>query len=292
MSVERSESIITRDRAGHDYRSLLVHVEPGLVASHRVELAAGLARRFHARLIGLGAEALKPVISADAFSGQLVVEVYQQLQNQVEIELKAAETAFLRDAAGGDIEWRIEHADPSQAMARAARAADLIVTTADEARSGDVFTRLEVGEIVLISGRPVLVGPAGHGHLAGEKILVAWKDTREARRAVADAMPFLVRAQGVLVHGVCTPDEVETTRVAVDDVAKALRRHGVAATAKVSTAPNDRKVAAELNASAAAFGADLIVAGAYGHSRMMERVLGGVTRSLLTDPERYLLLSH
>lgn len=291
MSVLEDHKTLTRDRAGHDYRTLLVHVSPGLISSHRVELAAGLARRFQARLIGLGAESCEPVVTADPYAGQLVAEVYTQMMQQVEADLQAAEAAFRRDGAGGDIEWRVEKATPAIAMTRAARAADLIITTASEASGHNLYTALDPIEIVLSSGRPVLVAPDGDGHLAAEKILVAWKDTREARRAVADALPFLTRAQAVQVHAVCGSADAEFAQQSADDVAAALRRHGVPASAALSVGPDDR-VAATLNAAADAFGADLIVSGAYGHSRMMEWALGGVTRDLIRDPKRYLLLSH
>lgn len=291
MPVQEDRKMVTRDRAGHDYRTLLVHAGPSLASTHRVELAASLARRFQARLIGLGAENCEPVAAVDPYAGQLVGEVYEQMMRQVDADLKAAEAAFLRDAAGGDIEWRVERTTPGVAMARAARAADLIITTTDEARGRDLYVALDPVDIILTSGRPVLVAPSGDGHLSAEKIVVAWKDTREARRAVADAMPFLVRAQDVRVQSICEPDEAGYAQTSADDVAAALRRHGVPARGEVRVA-SDAAVAVELNAAADDLGADLIVTGAYGHSRVLEWALGGVTRSLLQKPKRYLLLSH
>jgi len=273
------------------YSTLLVHVEPGLAASRRVEIAAGLARAFDARLIGLGAEMIEPVTMVDPYSGQLIAEMYQQLSRQVAADLKNAEAAFRRDAAGADVEWRTVSSTPVNAIARTARAADLIVMTATEARGSDVYHAAPPADVVLAAGRPVLVAPAGAGHLQARKIVVAWKETREARRAVADAMPFLVRAEEVVVQAVCAEDEVEAAEACALDVAAWLRRHGAPARANVTTAP-DASVADELNAEAEAIGADLIVAGAYGHSRTVEWALGGATWRLLQNPQRYLLLSH
>jgi nucleotide-binding universal stress UspA family protein len=291
MTVQHDAETRTLDHAGHGYRSLLVHVQPGLAGSRRVELAAGLARRFGARLIGLGAESFEPVAMMDPYSGQLVAEMYQQLSRQLDADLKSAEVTFRRDAAGADGEWRSVKSEPVRALAQAARAADLIIASSHDGEGGDLYRAADPGDLVLASGRPVLVAPPGDGHLQADKIIVAWKDTREARRAVADALPFLVRAQDVLVLAVCAEDDAETSRAAVEDVAEALRRHGAPARGHVTTAP-DASVADELNAEAAALGADLIVAGAYGHSRTVEWVMGGATRSLLRNPQRFLLLSH
>ncbi|WP_374470528.1 universal stress protein [Phenylobacterium sp.] len=291
MPVQQDTDPRARDRVGHDYRTLLVHVQPGLAGAHRVELAAGLARRFGARLVGLGAETYEPISMLDPYSGQLVAEMYQQLARQVKADLANAETAFRRDAAGADLEWRVVDLTPVKALAQAARAADLIVVTADEGKSGDIYNTADPSEVILTAGRPVLVAPPGDGHLRADKILVAWKDTREARRAVADALPFLTRAEDVLVLAISGDEGAEAARAAVEDVAEALRRHGAPARSAVTGAP-DASVADELNAEAAAMGADLIVAGAYGHSRTVEWVLGGATRALMRRPQRYLLLSH
>jgi nucleotide-binding universal stress UspA family protein len=122
-------------------------------------------------------------------------------------------------------------------------------------------------------------------------VVVAWKDTRESRRALADSLPFLKAAEQVTVVEVCGKDELADARIRTADVVKYLQRHGVKATAKAVSAPPDR-VSAELNIAAQAIGADLIVAGAYGHTRLGEWMFGGVTYDLLHAPERFVLLSH
>jgi nucleotide-binding universal stress UspA family protein len=104
-------------------------------------------------------------------------------------------------------------------------------------------------------------------------------------------MPFLVAAKDVVIQAVGPESDVEYMQASTADVVAALRRKGVSARASVTTAP-DASVVDELNAEAAAIGADLIVAGAYGHSRAREWVFGGVTRTLLGEPQHYLLLSH
>lgn len=291
MSQSLESESLSRAAVAIRYDSVLLHVEPGLASSRRVEIAAGLARRFGGRVIGLGAEALEPPTAVDPYSGQLVAELVVQMTRQIDADLKNAEQAFARDAAGVQSEWRVTQATPNRALAAEARAADLIVMGAQAERSSNVYRSADPAEVVMTAGRPVLVAPAGAAHLKAEKVIVAWKDTRESRRAVADALPFLLRADEVIVQAVCAEDAAEACEAQTQDVAEALRRRGVPARANVTAAP-DASVADELLAEAAARGADLIVMGAYGHSRMAEWVFGGVTRTVLADPQVYLLLSH
>lgn len=285
QTLARSAAIQSR------YDSILVHVEPGDLSSPRTKAAARLARAFDARLIGLGAEAIEPLPPADPYSGLLTAEWLTAVTAQVAADLESAEASFRRDAAGADIEWRSVRARPAHAMANTARAADLIVAGGSTAPTGDAYLKANAADLVLTSGRPVLIVPASGAPLEAKRIVVAWKDTREARRAVADALPFLVRAEQVEVLAICPADDVESAEAQASDVATALKRRGVEAKAVVVSAP-DASVAEELNAEAAAIGADLIVAGGYGHSRMAEWILGGATRGLLHDPQRFVLLSH
>jgi nucleotide-binding universal stress UspA family protein len=117
------------------------------------------------------------------------------------------------------------------------------------------------------------------------------KDTREARRAVADARPVLQAAQEVVVQEICAKDALGDAEARTLSVVENLKRHGVAARAKVSLAGDD-DVADEIKFTARELDADLIVAGGYSHSRLGEWVFGGVTRNLLQDPQGFVLLSH
>lgn len=280
-----------RTTAQTRYDSLLVHVEAGKLSERRTQIAARLARAFDARLIGLGAEAVEPLMPADPFAGAATAEWMAWVIKQVGDDLESAEKAFARDAKGCETEWRRIQQRPVDAIAATARAADLIIAGAAAAELGDAYRRADVAELVLAAGRPVLVAPANPVELRARSVVVAWKDTREARRAVMDALPFLERAEEVVVLAVCDPGAAEAAKLQVKDVAAMLRRRLVPARSAVVPAP-DADVAEALNAEAAACGADLIVAGAYGHSRMAEWVLGGATRGLLRNPQRYLLLSH
>lgn len=274
----------------HTFTSILVHVEPGVTASHRVEVATRLARAFEAKLIGLGAETIDAIPAADPFMGYVTAEWISMAHEQVDADLKNAEAAFRRDAAGVETEWRRVQDFPSHALARCARAADLVVVGVGGG-GGSSYRRADPADVVMACGRPVLVTPEHGPHLHAKTIVIAWKDTREARRAVADAMPFLKRADEVIVQAVCSDDQLETAAFQTNDVVAALKRHGVNARPNVSTAHSEG-VTGEIQRIADLNGADLIVAGAYGHSRAAEWAFGGVTRDLLIDPKRYVLMSH
>jgi nucleotide-binding universal stress UspA family protein len=205
-----------------------------------------------------------------------------------------AETeARFRAAAQGrarDIEWRCAMESPTSFVAREARAADLVITGAN--RDGvllDPLRLLDPSEFVMRSGRPILVVPPEAEYLKLSNVVVAWKDTREARRAVADALPLLHRAKDVTVVEVV---EVAADRAAaqagVNDVAAWLGRHAVTAVGRVIHASDESDQLDTLWKN----GADLVVAGAYGHTRFREWVLGGMTHNLLTRSRRCSFLAH
>ena len=134
--------------------------------------------------------------------------------------------------------------------------------------------------------------PPGVAALEGRRVLVAWKDTREARRAVADALPLLSRAEEVLV--VEAAPEAEERGQALrraDDVAALLAGHGATARGE-ALEPGGGAVADDLLLAAGRHGADLVVAGGYGHARLREWAFGGVTRDLLARCPVCCLLSH
>jgi nucleotide-binding universal stress UspA family protein len=180
---------------------------------------------------------------------------------------------------------------PTEALAAASRAADLIVAGGGPRLQGSVYREVSVAELAMLAGRPVLIAPPGASGLSANKVVLAWRDTREARRALSDAMPFFEAAEGVLVLEVCGEDEALDAAIRTEDVVDALARRGIAAQAKVAV--QDHKAAAtRILGEARAFGADLIVLGCYGHSQLGEWMFGGVTHDLMAQDDIYLLLSH
>jgi nucleotide-binding universal stress UspA family protein len=271
------------------YGTILVHAEPGEASSHRVQVAARLARSLDARLIGLGAETFDPAPYSGAFMGYAGAEWAGLVQEQIDKDLAAAETAFRRDAAGADIQWRTIQDYPHRALIDNAHAADLIVVSPPGDRGPQQCA--EPADVLMSAGRPVLIVPEGRSHLVGVSVVVAWKNTRECRRALTDALPFLQRAEQVIIHAVAKPGKADVAARETEDVVANLKGHGVDARPLV-TSIDHSAVESEIERVAVHSGADLIVAGAYGHSRLREWAFGGVTESFLHRPDCFVLLSH
>jgi nucleotide-binding universal stress UspA family protein len=144
---------------------------------------------------------------------------------------------------------------------------------------------------VLGAGRPVLVTAGNAEHLLGKTVLVAWKDSREARRALQDALPLLQEAKEVMVIEVCEHGTEQQSQRRIDDVTNYLRRHKVK-TGAIACLHAERSIADEILRFATDGKADLIIAGGYGRSRLGEWTFGGVTRGLLTDSPLCCLFSH
>jgi nucleotide-binding universal stress UspA family protein len=141
------------------------------------------------------------------------------------------------------------------------------------------------------AGRPLLVVPGGVKTLAAEQILIGWKDTREARRAIQDALPFLRQAKRVTVIEICESDQKQAARRQIDDVVLYLARHKVSAEGRVE-AQLMASAAHQIKEIAENEGADLLVTGAYGHSRLNEWIFGGMTHDLLASSPICCLMSH
>ena len=191
-------------------------------------------------------------------------------------------------------EARVEEAEPVPAMVMHSRGSDLLVvgqtdpSLAAAPAAGD-FPQ----QVVMRSGRPVLIVPyAGRFETVGSKVIVAWSPTREASRALADALPFLQGAEEVrVVHFASSEEAAEACRVEFKETLAWLRRHGIEATGGIEEITSVDAGNALLS-RAADFEADLIVMGCYGHSRLREFVLGGVTRTVLASMTVPVLMSH
>jgi nucleotide-binding universal stress UspA family protein len=221
--------------------------------------------------------------------------LFEEDRKQIATQLNAAEAEFRAalQARSGHLEWRSRTtmAPLSNHLAREARSADLVLVGVDRHVSPPDPTRhLDIGDLVMEIGRPVLVVPTGAAEATFDRVLVGWKDTRESQRAIADALPFLARATQVTVAGVGATDGLAEVRTQLAEVTGWLEHHGIAARSLATTARGTH--ANELGALADEMGADLIVAGAYGHSRQREWVLGGVTSDLLGRALRCSLMSR
>jgi len=271
--------------------TLILHLELGRSNARLLKLTGDLAERLQATVIGIAGFQPAPVVYGD---GYVPGELIEQDRLAMERSLGAAESEFRGavHARGVALEWRssLTCASLSDHLAREARAADLLITSAATGDAFDASRSLDIGDLVMHAGRPVLIVPLGVARLGHERMLIAWKDTREARRAVADALPLLRLAREVCVVEIAAEADLAEARVRVGDVARWLHRHGIEAIAEVSASADSDATA--LLAWARAGCADLIVAGAYGHSRLREWALGGVTHELIKPADCCSLLSH
>jgi nucleotide-binding universal stress UspA family protein len=268
------------------YASIMVPMDLNPLSEARAKLATGLADRFSSRLIGIAAQPIEAPLYFEAPVEGVpgIVEIEERRSKE---DLAKAEAVFRRVAgARNRIEWRQALAFPRDYVLEHARAADLIVA-ARPCRSDGGLRPMSVdgGDLVMDAGRPVLVVPPDVDLLAAKRIVIAWKDAREARRAVWDSMPFLKRAAEVSILAVDAEDR------GARDVAAYLGLHGIEAAVLTRPATN-AAVAGEIVRIAQQEGADLIVCGAYGHSRAREWAFGGVTHDLLDSSPLCCLMAH
>jgi nucleotide-binding universal stress UspA family protein len=250
-----------------------------------------VAQRFSAAVIGVAAtqpstlSAIKGVGPGEPHDHDL--DKFRERAAALEAEFRSALSMV------ESLHWRSQMtAGPlSHHIANEARGADLIVAALEPGEH--IFLPphdVEVGDLLMGAGRPVLIVPPGAAGLKLTRALVCWKDSREARRAVADALPFLKASKGVDVVELVREHEREAAQRRLADVGDWLARHGVEANCLAS--PLNGADAAGLAEIAKDLRADLIVAGAFGHGRLREWAFGGVTQDLLLHVDRCALVSH
>ncbi len=255
------------------YKTILVQLSYAGSPQAQLTLANALAEKFDAKLIGVAAHPLPLAVQADG-SGLLV----QQAVDGIDERLRELRDAFM-SAVDADrvVDWRSFVDSPVRALAMEARAADLILADVMPNSAG---SSEDPSGVVLSAGRPVLMASPGATRVDAEKVMIGWKDTKESRRAVRDALPFLQAAKSVSV--VTITDEASSDSASATDVAGWLGRHGIKADAMA--ADSRELIAGErLVELVQEQGADLLVTGAYGHSRFMEWAFGGVTQELLQE---------
>ena len=271
------------------FESLLVYVEADRQQANLVNTAADIASRYGSAITGLSALGIRPPFVANG----VVIDVGGEAEiEQMKLSLATRGTWFRKLASekGRTVEWRSGLESPTNGLIREAASADLIVMS--PAREiGDVYRRPDIGEVILRAGRPILVVPDGVNTLEADRVVVGWKNTREARRALADAMPFLVRASTVTIVEICERDEGEAALSEVEEVKHYLEKHQVKSFCEFVVRPTG-PVGEQLLAIARQMNADLIVSGAYGHTRLGEWIFGGATRELLTRSDICCLMSH
>ena len=275
--------------------SLMVRAGAGVSNDALFKLAADLAARLKVtKVIGLAAR--QPIWIYASPDMYVPADLVNWDCEQIDRELKAAEKEFRTALEGkvATVEWRstvVTSGTIAGYVAEQMRAADLLVTAVEEGTSFLDSTRyVDLADIVLYAGKPVLVAGSTVDRLDLRSVAIAWKDTREARRAVQDSLPLLVLADHVTVVEVAASEDLADAGSRTRDVAEWLAKHGVNAAARAVAVSGDeieqlRTIVKELDAG-------LVVGGAYGHLRLREWALGGITRDLLLRPARCSFVSH
>ena len=282
-------------------KDILVHLDASPRGAVRLAIAAELATRHGAHLTALyGIELPSPALFYGDPSGFADVRLIEEMMDKMRETARAAaqpvEASFTerlrRDGIEG--EWRLVEGGLAETVALHARYADLaIIGQHDPDDTSSTSDAQIAAHTLLSSGRPVLIIPyIGNIASLGQTVLIGWKSSREAARALNDALPLLQQARSVTVLAVNPEEGIGGDGdVPAADIALHLARHGVKATAAHTAAKEIDEGNALLN-FADDIGADLIVAGGYGHSRAREFMFGGATRTLLTTMTVPVLMSH
>lgn len=276
------------------YETLMVQLELGRSNAAPLAVTRALARRMGSVVTGIAAaQPIQALVMAEGFyPGDLVRED----SDGIDQEAHKAHEEFLQamddHAVGLDWKMTVTRHPLSDHIASQTGTADLLVVGVDHAGGGSSSSgrRVDVDDMIMQTGRPVMVVPPKVREFHFRCALIAWKECREARRALVDALPLLKQMSMVVISEVASADQQGAVQADLSRMVAWLSRHGIFATVRLILAggsDSDR-----LLDLADEIGADLIVAGAYGHSRLREWVLGGVTRDLLHKSQACLLLSH
>lgn len=274
-------------------KDIAVHLTGSSEDAVRIAHAIGVARTLDAHLTGLYLNQMPDILSITDPSGSAFLQrLVEQSVAQAAVTMEALHSQFRQ--LGVTYELRRIDVYPRQVgdvLASEARQSDLFLATRPY---GNPNREQWVEEAVLFqSGRPCLfVPPSFKGHADYKNVLVAWKNTREAARAVADALPLLKKAKSVVIAIV---DEergaAEEQRSAPDqDIGRYMSRHGI--NAEVHVVDGWTSAGAALLNEAVRTASDLVVMGAYGHSRLREWMLGGATRDVLKSATIPVLVAH
>jgi nucleotide-binding universal stress UspA family protein len=261
------------------YRTIVAIIQTPQDNDRLLQAVVPLAARLGSHVVGVHAEALPmPMTTGMGFPDAEFVATASEANRKREAGLEAHFSAKLADAAISS-EWRAVESfsgDSAIAARAAARTADLVV--ASEASPDETVNGADLDALLYDTGRPVLLVPlAGMKEGSFEKVVVAWNGTREAARAAFDALPFIMEADETTVLTVDAGTELENS---ASQLAAALSRHGAHASVS-ELSSNGRPIADVIAAQVQMSAADLLVMGAYGHSRLREFLFGGVTKSML-----------
>jgi nucleotide-binding universal stress UspA family protein len=284
-------------------RDLLVYVDQSERATERLRLAADLARRHKSRLTALYVRELNPaqrheqsIAELGQGSSDAITRVNRHIRKSIDeaaVRLQSILDELGRED-GLEVEWRCLEGVGSTLVPQHARFADLCILSQDISAAATATGYTFSEQLLFVSGRPVVFVPdQGSFHTLGRHILVAWNSSRASTRAVNDALPLIERAERVTVVAV-NPGEFAERYGALppEQMVEHLRRHGASVEGIWLTNIPVASIADAVQGEAHKVGADLIVAGAFGHPRLWEKLMGGVTRELLARMQLPILMSY
>jgi nucleotide-binding universal stress UspA family protein len=273
-------------------KDILLNLATGIDDDATIDYAISLAQTCDAHLtaVAFGYDEIPPAMLAGEVPPAWIEEFRKEAQDAAQAAVGKFEPAAKRAGISSQAGWLPAGlAGPAELFGRMARRFDLsVVRQAEPERSTTAAVIIEAA--LFETGRPVLVVPyIQKTGVKLDRVMVCWDGSRSAARAVADAMPLLQRAKTVEV--VMASEHGRSDEVPGADIAQHLARHGLAVEVKQIVAPHV-KTAHVLLSHAADTAADLLVLGGYGHSRLREFVLGGVTRTILQTMTAPALMSH
>ena len=277
------------------YKTLLVHLDASKHADTRIRTAANLALKEDAHLIGAALTGVTWSLYQPAGFGLDAIDL-EPLLEELRKQAKAAITRFeniAREVGVTSFESRLIEDDAVSGLNLHARYVDLVVIGQPDPDEYSYTTSREFPELVAMqSAVPVLVVPyATPWRPLGNRILVAWNGSREARRAIHYALPLLEQAKAVrvVVFNAESDPSLHGEQPGAD-IALYLARHGIRV--EVAERACDKNVGEALLSAADDYDADMIVMGCYGHARAREILLGGATRTMLRSMTVPVLLAH
>jgi nucleotide-binding universal stress UspA family protein len=275
------------------YKTILLHVNDERRVAGLVAAATVLATHYEAHLIGLYVMPPVPTYGVTSVGAGMIKASLGTFRE----EAKRVRAAFEQATEGLAFvsEWRsVDARDPgvAETIMDHGRVTDLIIASQRD-RDWDFSMLLDEPERLAIeSGRPALIVPhKGKFSNFGRRITVAWNGTREAARATFDALPLLKEAKNVRILWINPQDDPDAGDIPTAEIAASLARHGVKCEGRMLLA-DDAKVGDVLRSDMEEDGSDLLVMGAYGHSRLREFMFGGATREVLRHMTVPVLMSH
>ena len=273
------------------FRDLLVHVDGSDAGRRRLQFAIDIALRTGARLNGL--HVMPPPDVPPLYKPSQLDEAVANMSRKLAANARAAKEAFKEEVAQrlSDTRWFEADGDVADGICDRARYADLVILGQYEWQGPHVVHPLPIAHsVVLRCGRPVLVVPAAVGPISFAKAAIAWDGSREAVRAVHDALPLLALSQSVKIVTIIAPEAVESSDDA-KHLSAHLANHGIKIEPGVIQTRSEKEpVALRQQMEEADY--DLLVMGGYSHPKWLEFIFGGATRSILLSSKIPVLVSH